>query len=217
MSIGIIDDHFFIRQAIKIVFEKTNMFGFFEAENGEDMIDKLKKTSILLLPSILIVDINMPKMDGFKTVEWLKEHYPKIKIIILTMRNDDEAIVKMLQLGVNSYLSKSTINSEGLLKAVKAVQEQGYYYTDDITKVLVDSLASGNKLNNSHNTIQSLSEKEKSVIKLICEEMTSSEISDVLKISPRTVENIVVGIFSKIDVKSRVGLALFAQKNDLLA
>lgn len=158
----------------------------------------------------------MPKMDGFKAVEWLKEHYPKIKIIILTMRNDDEAIVKMLQLGVNSYLSKGSINTEELIKAVKAVREQGYYYTDEITKILVDSLASGSKINNFQNIIQSLSEKEKSVIKLICEEKTSIEISDELKISPRTVENIVVGIFSKFDVKSRVGLALFAQKNGLL-
>lgn len=216
MNIGIVDDHFFIRQAIKIAFEKSNMLSFFEAENGLDMVEKLKKTSILLFPSILIIDINMPKMDGFKAVEWLKEHYPKIKIIILTMRNDDEAIVKMLQLGVNSYLSKGSINTEELIKAVKAVREQGYYYTDEITKILVDSLASGSKINNFQNIIQSLSEKEKSVIKLICEEKTSIEISDELKISPRTVENIVVGIFSKFDVKSRVGLALFAQKNGLL-
>ncbi len=180
----------------------------------EQFVD-LEKSDSNKIPDIMIVDIQMPKMDGFEVVEWIKNNHPKIKIVISSMSSDDATILRMMKMGVDSYLVKNDLDYDEIRYMISEVIKKGNYYTPRITEVIVKSFQNSD-LTEAERKILSLTEKEKIIIKLICEELTGSEIALRLSLSNRTIENFTHNIFSKVNVKSRVGLALFAQKNGLL-
>lgn len=212
MKIGIVEDHRLLRASYKLLLADFEYV--IDADNGLEMIKQFKNLVQDNYPDLLIIDVNMPIMDGFETVSWLRTNHPNIKIIIVSNHDDEDAILRMIKLGVNSYLTKDIDPSE-LINVINEVNDKGNYYTSKLTEIIVKSFQNSN-LSETERKIQSLTEREISILKLICDEHSGSEIAEKLGISMRTVEAHVKNMLDKLNIKTRVGLALFAQKHGLL-
>jgi len=216
MNIGIVDDHEIFRDGLKTLLPPDEMKITLEAENGIDMIDKLKTIQKEKIPDVLLVDIKMPVMDGYETVDWLLSHFPQINIIALTMFDNEDSILRMVKLGVKSYLTKN-VNRKELLTAIRTVNDGHHYFTDKVTRFIVQSVQQQIKSTNSEIKINDLSEKEIKFLKLVCTEKTYSEIAAEMQLSLRTIDGYRESLFTKLNVKSRTGLVLFASKNQLVS
>jgi two-component system, NarL family, invasion response regulator UvrY len=221
IKLAIADDHKLVRKGlIELIHMKDedNYLILFEAGNGKELISKLDKKA---LPDIVIMDINMPGMDGFETVAWLRQHHPDIKVLIVSMVEREDAIVRMLKMGVKGYLSKD-IEPDDMHAALQAIYKKGFYYTDFITGKLIHSLQNGNKENGdgdntfNQNAWDMLNEKEREFLKLACSEMTYDEIAKEMFLSVKTVDGYRDKVFDKLKVKNRVGLVIYAIKNGLV-
>ena len=223
VKIAIVDDHNLFRKGlIKLIngINDKRYFILFEAENGSDLISKLDKK---ILPDIIIMDIEMPGMNGFEAVSWMARHYPDIRILVISMVESEDAIVRMLKLGVKGYLSKD-IETEDLAGALRAITDKGFYYTDFITGKLIHSLQNGTTTTskNENNLLQPeiwqrLNQREREFINHACSEMTYEEIASKMHLSPKTIDGYREAIFRKTEVKNRVGLVLFAIRNKLVS
>jgi DNA-binding NarL/FixJ family response regulator len=207
-SIVIVDDHILIAQALRgIIANFENFEVYYECENGKDLQQKIKATH--KIPHIVLLDISMPIMDGFETAKWLQENYPDVLIMTLSMQDDEQSVIKMIKNGANGYLLKNTHPAE-LEKALTKMINHGYYYPDWASKLVYASLNGDKKaVANSFK----ISEREAEFLKLSITEMSYKEIADKMCCSPRTVEGYRDALFDKLDLKSRVGLAVFAIKN----
>lgn len=210
-TIALADDHLLIRNALV---ELINRFpGFkviFDTSNGKEFIDGIQSFGP---PDIALIDINMPVMDGFETTEYLARQFPEIKCVALSVEDNEESIIKMLRFGAKGYLLKDTDTSQFIL-ALSEIRDKGYYHSDLVSNTLLKSL---HKPAEVKNKIQSqFQAREEEFIKLACTEMTYKEIADQMCLSPRTIDGYRESLFLKLEVKSRVGLVLFAIKNNLV-
>jgi two-component system invasion response regulator UvrY len=223
IKLAIVDDHKLFRKGIISLIELYNNDRFeilLEAENGDDLLRQLDKAST---PDIIIMDIEMPRRDGYQTVALLKERYPDIKILVVSQVDREEAIIRMLRLGVKGYLSKN-IEPEELRSALQALHHKGYYYTDFVTGKLIHSLQQESKQKEekektqevSQNTWKQLNDREKEFLQLCCNEQTYEQIAKKMFLSPKTIDGYRNNLFEKFGVGSRVGLVLFAIKNGLV-
>lgn len=206
-KIAIVDDHALVAKAFSGLIERFEDYEvIFEAQNGKDLIRLLALNHI---PDMILLDINMPIMDGYETALWLKNNFPDIKVIALSMNNTEESIVGMLRNGARGYLLKDSRPSE-LKLALDTVLQKGYYYTDFITDKLIRSLNLGTHKDPAEAI--GLNEREKEFIKLACSDLTYVEIADKMNVSPRTVDGYRESSFEKLNVKSRIGMVLEALK-----
>jgi len=214
VNIALVDDHKLFRKGLISLIElvNTKYHILFEADNGVDLQQKIDAKN---LPDIILMDVSMPKMDGFASVEWLKEKYPTVKVLVVSMVEKEETIVKMLKLGVKGYLCKD-VEPKELGEALEAVNNKGYYYTDFITGKLVHSLQNGNAEKQKELEINPINNQEKQFLELACSELTYAEIADKMCLSPKTIDGYRNSLFEKLKVKSRVGLVLFAIKNRMV-
>ena len=203
-----IDDHALIRKALK---DLINHFENFEvvldAANGKDFIDQLQTNAA---PDIVLVDINMPVMDGYATAKYISENHLSTKIIALTVNDDDESIIKMLRAGAAGYLLKDT-DTKQLKETLEEVAKNGYFHSDLVRNSMVKSLQP-QPLNPPRVIFR---HREVEFLKFVCTELTYKEIADKMCVSPRTVDGYREGLFEKLQIKSRVGLVLFALKNEI--
>jgi two-component system invasion response regulator UvrY len=162
------------------------------------------------------MDVYMPGMDGFETVKWMVECYPLVKILVVSMIEKEETIVRMLRLGVKGYLCKD-VEPKELSEALHSVMNKGYYYTDFITGKLVHSIQHEKEGASKKIDLHLMNEREKKFLKLACSEMTYNEIASQMFLSPKTIDGYRNALFEKLNVKSRVGLALHAVKNGLVS
>jgi DNA-binding NarL/FixJ family response regulator len=207
-SIVIVDDHTLIAQALKgIIFNFEQFEVLYECENGKALQDKLKVGATL--PDIVLLDISMPIMDGFETAKWLKEYHPNVLIMTLSMQDDEQSVIKMIKNGANGYLLKNAHPAE-LEKALLKLVNEGYYYPDWASRLVFASLNDANS--NSKSTIK-ISEREKEFLYYSITEMSYKEIAEKMFCSPRTVESYRDSLFEKLELKTRVGLAVYALKN----
>jgi DNA-binding NarL/FixJ family response regulator len=207
-SIVIVDDHILIAKALSGIIANFEYFEvLYECENGKDLQDKFKLGKAI--PTIVLLDISMPIMDGFETAKWLKETHPDLLIMALSMQDDDQSLIKMIKNGANGYLLKNTHPAE-LEKALLGLVEKGFYYPDWAANKVFSSLNATSK----ESTI-TLSEREREFLKYSITEMTYKEISEKMFCSPRTVESYRDSLFEKLELKTRVGLAVYALKNGL--
>jgi DNA-binding NarL/FixJ family response regulator len=215
LRLGIVDDHKLFRKGlislIEMAYPKCEIL--FEADNGVDLQQKLKSPN---LPEIIIMDVNMPGMDGFESAQWLKENHPEIKVLVVSMVEREEAIVRMLKLGVKGYLSKD-VEPHELGEALRSINNRGFYYTDFLTGKLVLSLQSEETGKEKVNRQLQINDREKLFLQLACSELTYNEIADKMFLSPKTIDGYRNSLFEKLHVKSRVGLALYAVKNGLVS
>ncbi|KAA9338963.1 response regulator transcription factor [Adhaeribacter soli] len=207
VKVVIVDDHKLFRKGI---LELVNDFeGFsvaWEAEHGKDFINKLEQDN---LPEIILLDISMPVMDGYQTAEWLTKHYPDIKVLALSMHNDDNSILRMLKCGVNGYILKNADPSE-LEKALRTLETQGTYYSSKVAELAIKSL------NNKKKEVRpDLSAREIEFLKLVCTELPYKSFAPLLNIHPRVVESTRETLFRKLEVESRVGLVIYAIRHGI--
>ncbi len=209
----IADDHVLYRAGVKnALSSKKDIKIIAEADNGSHLLNLLKG----IQPDVILLDIQMPVMDGIATLPEIKKLYPRIKVIMLTMMDDQSMITKLMELGANSYLTK-TSDSEIIYEAIKTCFEQEFYFNSLTNKALLNNLRqktpSSIKLQQEDAT---LSDKEITVLRLMCEEKSTREIAEAVDLSPRTIEAIRDKLKTKTGAKSTAGLIMFAVKNKLL-
>ncbi len=210
-SIVIVDDHTLIAQALRGIIQNFEQFEvLYECENGKVLTEKLKDNKNI--PSIVLLDISMPIMDGFETAKWLKENHPDVLIMTLSMQDDEQSVIKMIKNGANGYLLKNTHPAE-LEKALLKLIDDGFYYPDWASRLVFKSLNDDKKA--ISNTIK-LTDRETEFLKFTVTEMNYKEISEKMFCSPRTVESYRDSLFEKLELKTRVGLAVYALKNGFL-
>ncbi len=208
-TVAIVDDHsLFARSLEKLINSFSNFKVLFHAKNGVELQERIGDGTNNM-PDIILLDINMPIMGGFETAEWLSEYHPNIKIMALSMEDDEQTILKMLRKGAKGYLLKD-INPEVLNLALKELIEKGYYHSEKVSETLLHSL---NSFENG--SLLDFKENEMTFIKLACSEMTYKEIADVMDLSPKTIDGYRQDLFRKLKIKNRVGLVIFALKNNL--
>jgi DNA-binding NarL/FixJ family response regulator len=206
IQIALVDDHRLFRSGIASLINNFNGYNvLFEAANGEELI---RRISLKFKPDIILLDINMPVMDGAITAQWIRNNYPEIFIIVLSMYDDAEKVLAMLKLGVKGYLLKDAEPIE-FEQALQKVSTGEVYYPEFVTRLLVDSI-------NQAVDLHRLNIREIEFLKLASTELTYKEIADQMSISVRTVDGYRDTLFEKLNVKSRVGLVLYAVKNKLI-
>ncbi len=209
VKVMIADDHSMIREGLKQLLELEGDFEVIEeACDGEDCLEKLATVR----PDILLLDINMPKMNGLEVLQKIKEKKIKVKVLVLTVHNEVEYLLKAVDIGVNGYLLKDSESSE-LKKAILAVVDGDDYIQPSLIPVLNAKMIDRNKDNVK---IESLTRREMEVLKLLSVGMYNKEVAEQLNISERTVKNHVSNIFKKIGVTDRTQAAVFAIRNNLI-
>jgi DNA-binding NarL/FixJ family response regulator len=211
-NIVLVDDHALLRNGLATLVRNLGHGVLFEADNGKDFIENLKPNS---LPDIVLLDINMPEMDGYQTASWIKANQPSIKTLALSMYDDENAIIRMLKNGAKGYLLKDSEPAE-LQDAITAIMKKGYYYSDLVNGKLINAI---NKIDDDGNDLKNLiklTNREIEFLKYTCTELNYKEIADELCISPRTVDGYRTDLFEKLHVKSRVGLVIYAIKNGIV-
>lgn len=205
-TIVIVDDHILIAKALEGIIDNFKEFEvIYVAENGKDLIHKFENNS--KIPDIILLDISMPIMDGFETVLWLKENKPDIKVMALSMQGDDKSVIKMIKNGAKGYLLKNTHPKE-LENALTKLSSDGYFYPEWATKIIL-----ANMNNHEADSNIRISDREKEFLKYTVTELSYKEIAEKMCCSPRTVETYRDQLCDKLDLKTRVGLAVFAIKN----
>ncbi|MBT1708344.1 response regulator transcription factor [Fulvivirgaceae bacterium PWU5] len=203
-SIVIVDDHALFAQALKTLintFDKYHVL--YHVKNGEELIEKLSSPENV--PDICLLDINMPVMNGIETMQWLTRHKPQIKGLALSMDDEETTVIRMLRAGAHGYLLKD-INPAVLQDAFRDVLEKGFYYSDKITNTVLSSLHRAEE-----ETV--LKDREIEFLKLVCSEKTYKEIAADMFLSPKTIDGYREALFEKLQIKSRVGLVIYAIKN----
>jgi DNA-binding NarL/FixJ family response regulator len=206
-SIVVVDDHILIAKAISGVIEKFDNYEvLYEAEHGKALTEKFKIHKNI--PDIVLLDISMPVMDGFETAKWIKKNYPDVLILALSMQNDDLSLIKMIKAGAKGYLLKN-IHPVELNKALDELVHRGHYYPEWAASKIFSSISE--EKNNRQAGI-TFNDRELDFLKYCCSEMTYKEIAEKMNCATRTVEGYRDALFTKLGLKTRVGLAIYALK-----
>jgi len=212
IKIAFVEDQNLFRQSLAGVID-----GFgdcrvtIRARHGKELIEQMERIGP---PDLVILDLNMPEMGGHETAQWLRSNHPDIPILVLTMYDFESMLIRLLQLGVRGFLKKDILPGE-LKEAIHSTIKAGYYYTGATTVKLIKLLQTGDADAPLGNTV-SLTNAELQFLQLASTEMTYKEIATAMKISARTVDNYRDVLFVKLNVKSRIGLVLFAIQNGIV-
>lgn len=212
IKVAIADDHKIFRKGVILSLRPYQNIRFImEADNGEDLIQKIPEA----LPDVILCDLKMPIKDGIDATKIITKTYPNIRVIILTMYEDERFVGHLMDCGAAGYLLKSTDPAE-IKRAIMDVVRTGFYLNPFVNKVLIKKNYSKQKFNPSLTTEVVLSEREKEVLTLVCMEFTATEIAQKMSISARTVEAIKDRLMERFGVKNSVGLVFYAMKNQLI-
>ena len=208
IRIALVDDHVILRKSLAVLIGLLNDFEIVaEASNGKEFIDHLDKED---LPDIVLMDITMPVMDGVETTKWLKQNNYKTRVIALSMIKNELIIIRMLKNGARGYILKDC-EPEELRNALLDVYYKGYYFNEFVTPKLKSESEEQESLNK-----QMFNERELEFLRLVCSEKSYKEIAADMGVSPRTVDGYRDALFTKLNLNTRVGLVLYALKNDLV-
>ncbi len=209
VKIALADDHALLRNALATLIENFDECRVVnQSGNGQELIDAMENG---LIPDVVILDLNMPKVDGLETAKWMQKNQPGIHILMLTQYDSELSLIRLLQAGVKGFLKKDISPSE-LKSAILSVMDTGFYYSNNTTGKLV-SLFRNNKEGNMNLQNIILTEQEIVFLKLACSDMTYKEIAQRMGYNPRSIDTLRDHLFAKLDVKSRVGLVMVAIKN----
>jgi two-component system, NarL family, invasion response regulator UvrY len=213
-GVVLVDDHVLLRNGLASLIRGFGEYEvLFEACGGKDLIRQLQNSR---LPDIILLDINMPEMDGYDTACWLRRNFPEIKVLALSMYDTDSAIVRMLKNGAKGYVLKDI--DAGVLKvALDSVLEKGFYYTDMVTGKLIHTINTLDDPEMRMRRLLALNERELEFMKLVCTEWTYKEIADRMYLSPRTIDGYRDALFEKLNVRTRVGLAMYAVRSGIVS
>jgi len=212
IKIAIADDYKIFREGLKVGLSADDALQVvLEADNGEELLKALESET----PDVILMDLKMPIMDGMEATKEVRKKYPSVKVLVVSMYEDDKFIIHLMENGANGYLLKNTEPDE-IRRSIYAVHENGYYFNDLVNKALLKKLVLKNNLKPSFNQNVELTEREQEVLKLICEEKTAAEIAKEIYLSPRSVEGIRQRLIEKVGVRNSAGLVMFAVKNGLV-
>lgn len=207
IKIGIVDDHQLFLKSLAMMLHSFNNYDVIaEASNGKDLQKKIAGSKEL--PEIMLIDVNMPVMDGIATASWLNENYPGIKLVALSQNDGDKAIIDMLRAGCCAYLLKDTHPNE-LEKALNEIYEKGFYNADA-------SNINFRRFLQLEKESLNITEKERKFLQLACSDMTYKQIASIMNLSERTIDGYRESLFQKFNVQSRVGLVLEAIRRELV-
>jgi len=212
IRIALVDDHVMLRRGLAMLIAALGYQVLFECSNGKEMISRLKPDD---LPEVMLMDINMPEMDGYAATLWLREHYPQILVLTLSMHDDEASIIRMLKSGARGYIMKES-EPEELKMAISNVLTHGVHYTQRVTGKLLHALSVDKDVPGHLSTVLQLNEREIEFLKLACTEMTYREIADMMHLSPRTIDGYRDSLFERLNIKNRVGLVLFAIRHHII-
>ncbi|MBL6447605.1 response regulator transcription factor [Fulvivirga sp. 29W222] len=210
IKVCLVDDHKLLRKGMVELIDGFHTYTVVgEADNGMDLQSKIQ---VIEEPDILLLDINMPEMDGYETALWVRVKYPQVRILALSMYDDEKSIIKMIKAGARGYVLKDAEPTE-LKKAFEDIIEKGFYYSDLVSHTLVKNLESPS---NENPASSNLNDREIEFIKLACTELTYKEIADKMCLAPRTIDGYRASLFEKLQVRSRVGLVMYAVKSKIV-
>jgi DNA-binding NarL/FixJ family response regulator len=212
IKVAIADDHKIFRKGVILSLRLYSNIKFvLEADNGQDLLDGLAAAE----PDVVLMDLRMPGKDGIEATKSISKHYPGIKVLVLSMYEDERFVYHLMENGANGYLLKSAEPNE-IRRAIMEVQEKGYYLNNFVNRILLKKSHARQKVIPSLNSEITLSDKEKDVLRFICMEFTAAEIAQKMEISPRTVEAIKDRLMERFGSKNTAGLVFFAVKNSLI-
>lgn len=210
IQVGVADDHTLMRNALaRLIGSFDNYAVLFEAGNGKEVKEKISKH---ILPDIILLDVNMPDIDGYETAKWIYKNHPQIKILALSMFTDESIIIRMLRLGAKGYILKNA-DPEELKLALDSVMHKDFYLSDFISGKVISGLHKDIDLPEEPVV---LNDKEREFLQWACSEMTYKDIAVKMYVSPRTVDDYRNALFEKLKVKSRIGLVLYAIRHGMV-
>jgi len=212
IKVALADDHILLRSALASLIDS---FGdckvIHQSNNGKELIDWFENG---LVPDVAILDLNMPEMNGYEAARLIQQKFPNVNVLMLTMYDSELSLIRLLQAGVKGFLKKDIHPSE-LKFAIHSVMNAGYYYSNHTAGRLANLFRSVDEKKNFLQNMM-LSEQEVQFLKLACSELTYKEVAQKMALNPRSVDNLRDQLFVKLDVKSRVGLAMVAIKNGIV-
>jgi len=213
-TVALIDDHVLLRNGLANLIETLGDYKvLFQADNGKQFVETVQNGTV---PNIVLIDINMPIMDGYETAIWIRENKLKIIILALSMYDDENSIIKMFKAGAKGYILKDCDPSE-LKAALEALVTKGFYYNEMITGKLIHTINTLDEKEIQSKMLAKLNDREITFLKLVCSEYTYKEIAEKMFVGSRTVDGYRDALFEKLEVKSRVGLVMFAIKNGVIS
>ncbi|MFK7749951.1 MAG: response regulator [Kordia sp.] len=213
IKVGITDDHELFREGVKLIantFEGVEVI--LEAENGHELLTQLKNA----VPDVMLLDLEMPVMDGIEATKKIREEYPGIKILILSMHKEERMITYLMEIGANGYILKDAAPQE-FEEAIRVVYEKGFYFNEAVSHAMLTGLKNKTKKPPKIGDNYDLTSREMKVLLLIAEGLTTSEISEKLFISPRTTEGHRKNLISKLGVRNSAALLIKALKKGLIS
>lgn len=212
VKVCLVDDHVLLRNALAVLIDKSGSCQVIaQASNGKELIEKLSEN---IKPDVILLDMNMPIMDGYHTSIWLKNNYPDIKVLMLTMYDSEIALIRLLQVGVVGFMKKDVHPNE-MINAIHLVLSQGFYYSPNTSSKLAGLFRDANDTNSLLQKVM-LDTNEIEFLKLACTELTYKEIAIQMNLNPRSIDSIRDSLFTRLDVKSRVGLAMYAIRHGIV-
>ena len=212
IKVAIADDHKIFRDGIRMALkDKEFLRILWEAEDGKDLMHKLQ----LKLPDVILMDIRMPEVDGINAISLIRKEYEDLKIIVLTMYDDQEMITKMMEMGANAYLTKTT-DAEEIYQAILTCMNDDFYFNELVNKAVLLKLQHKKTVRQFYPNPVKFTEKELKILRLIADDKTTEEISKVVFLSPRTIETIRQNMKQKVRAKTIAGLVMYATRNKLL-
>ncbi len=214
IKIAIADDHKIFRDGIKMALSpKQNLKMIWEAEDGKDLLHKIT----IKKPDVLLMDIRMPEIDGINAIELLRKEYEDLKIIVLTMYDDQQMISKMMEMGANAYLTKTTDPDE-IYEAILTCMNEDFYFNQLVNNAVMGKLMQKKNVRQHYGTHIpiSFSEKELKILQLLAEDKTTEDISKIIFLSPRTIETIRQNMKNKVGAKTIGGLITYGMRNKMI-
>lgn len=206
-KICLIDDHVLFSKSLSLLINQSDEFKVVQLySNGKEFINAIENLEVIPY-DIILLDVNMPIFDGEKTMNWINQNRPKLKVILLSVNDNEHIVMKMIKLGAKGYLLKD-IDPDKFIEALRIVLLGGFYYSDLVTSYFLD--------HTRHEVKTNFNEKEIQFIKLSCTEKTYKEIAEIMFLSPKTIDNYREKVFEKTNVKTRVGMVMFAIKNGII-
>lgn len=214
IRIAFVDDHALFRAGLRSIFESIDFIEvLFDSSHGQEFLYQLESQK----PDVILVDLKMPQMSGQHLIELLREKHPDMKVVVLSMQDDESIILHCLKdLRVNSYLLKSAAPND-LVHAIREVHEAGYYFTPHISQIMFDGLRKRKVALKSENESVRISEREKEVLQLICAGNTNSEIAEKLFISKRTVEGHRKNLLEKTHCRNTASLVAYSFQKKMIS